>query len=643
MPTYLRHRYFLLAPLPLFALVVLIAMRCTQPAAKTELEWLNHHDTVKYVGIATCTSCHPDKADSFQHTGMGRSFGLATPERSAGNFSNHEPVYDRWLDLYYYPYWRDGKLMVDEFRLSGRDTIHKRTETIRYIIGSGHHTNSHLIEDRGYLYQAPITYYVQQGKWDLPPGYENGNNIRFSRKIDMECMSCHNAMPKVEEGSINKFAAVAEGIDCERCHGPGSLHVARKRAGELVDTRTMADKTIVNPAKLPWERQVDVCQRCHLQGNNVLKPGRSFSDFKPGMRLSDVFEVYMPKTEGGDFFVMAGHAERLQKSRCFIASNPPGSADKGSGMNLTCITCHNPHVSVRRSGEARFSDACRKCHGSGGNAANTLCSAPEKERKAKGDRCTECHMPPSGTEDIPHVTVHDHWIRKPGARSNGEPIITGLYAVNNPTPADASLARAYITWYEKFEAKALYAEKAKALAEQADAGIRIHFAYTLRRFADIVKEAATLKESEVNDAWTAYRIAVALRETGGKDRALAWFERAVKLAPANLDFRAEYARALLLNLQMAEAEQEARAVLKEQVTHVRASETLAALLMAQRKPAEARRIYQQILQREPDHLPSLEAMQQLATAAGDAASAALFQQRIEAIRKRNSSGSSSGG
>jgi Tfp pilus assembly protein PilF len=132
-----------------------------------------------------------------------------------------------------------------------------------------------------------------------------------------------------------------------------------------------------------------------------------------------------------------------------------------------------------------------------------------------------------------------------------------------------------------------------------------------------------------------------LRETGGKDRALSWFERAVKLSPANLDFRAEYARALLLNLQTAEAEQEARAVLKEQATHLRASETLAALLLAQRKPAEARRIYQQILQREPDHLPSLEAMQQLATASGDAASATLFQQRIEAIRKRNSS--SSGG
>jgi hypothetical protein len=628
------HRLFLLAPLPLFALLVLLVMRCQQPESKAAHEWLNHHDTVKYVGIATCTSCHPDKADSFQHTGMGRSFGLATPERSAGNFRNHEPVYDRWLDLYYYPYWRNGKLMVDEFRLKGGDTVHKRTEVIRYIIGSGHHTNSHLIEDRGYLYQAPITYYVQQGKWDLPPGYENGNNIRFSRKIDMECMSCHNAMPGVEEGSVNKFTSIGEGIDCERCHGPGSLHVARKRAGELVDTRTMADKTIVNPAKLPWALQVDVCQRCHLQGNNVLKPGRSFADFRPGMRLSDVFEVYMPKTEGGDFFVMAGHAERLQKSACFIASNPPGSADKGSGMNLTCITCHNPHVSVKRTGETRFSDACRKCHGSGGNAAQKLCSAPEATRKAKGDRCTECHMPPSGTEDIPHVTVHDHWISKPGKGAAGEPTITGLYAVNNPKPDDASLARAYITWYEKFEAKGMYAEKAKALAEKADAGVRIHFAYTLRRFDDIVKEAAALDVKEVADAWTAYRIAVALRETGSKDQSLVWFGRAVERSPASLDFRAEYARALLLNLQFPEAEKELQAVLKEQPTHLRASETLAALFMSQRKPAEARRIYQQILQREPDHLPSLEAMQQLASAAGDMQSAALFQQRMAAVKKR---------
>jgi hypothetical protein len=48
----------------------------------------------------------------------------------------------------------------------------------------------------------------------------------------------------------------------------------------------------VNPGKLPIDLQFDVCQRCHLQGNTVLKEGKSFLDFKPGMRLSDHMTLF---------------------------------------------------------------------------------------------------------------------------------------------------------------------------------------------------------------------------------------------------------------------------------------------------------------------------------------------------------------
>lgn len=54
-----------------------------------------------------------------------------------------------------------------EFRLAKGDTIHKRIESVAYIIGSGQHTNSHLININGYIYQAPITFYTQKnnGTW----------------------------------------------------------------------------------------------------------------------------------------------------------------------------------------------------------------------------------------------------------------------------------------------------------------------------------------------------------------------------------------------------------------------------------------------------------------------------------------------
>ena len=73
-------------------------------------------------------------------------------------------------------------------------------------------------------------------------------------------------------GSENKYSA--SGIDCERCHGPGELHVQRMLNGELVDTSTHIDYSIVNPKKLSLEAQFQICMRCHLQGNTVLSEAK---------------------------------------------------------------------------------------------------------------------------------------------------------------------------------------------------------------------------------------------------------------------------------------------------------------------------------------------------------------------------------
>lgn len=616
------------------ASVVLLQSRCTGSTSTDSTSlFLNHHDSVDYVGMQVCAGCHQDKVDSFLQTGMGRSFGLATASRSAAKFKGQETVYDAWNDLYYYPFLEGDKLRLREFRLKGKDTVFSRTETLHYIIGSGHHTNSHLIERNGYLFQAPLTYYVQEGKWDLPPGYEQGNNIRFSRKIDMECMSCHNAMPAMEEGSQNRFTHIPKGIDCERCHGPGELHVAQKKAGILVDTRKETDYSIVNPAKLPWSLQIDVCQRCHLQGNNVLRPGKKFTDFRPGMRLSDVFEVYMPQHEGGDYFVMAGHAERLQQSACFIKSNQGSALERyDRKLNFTCITCHNPHVSVRQTNTARFNQACMNCHNTA--AAKKGCTEKEAALKKQQHNCVACHMPPSDTRDIPHVTVHDHYIRKPSAMNQGNPVITGLYAVNNKNPDESMRARAYITWYEKFERNNLYAENARALAEKQDAAVQIHYLYATAQFAKLVQQAEGMKPDACTDAWTAYRIAVAQDETGNLLQASGWYARAAALQPAHLDFRAEYAKALLRLKQYADAAEILAKILKEDPQHEHALVAMAMVNLAQNKIAEARSGLLRALALNPDNVQALENLRNMYQQAGDSARAGDMQLRLEALQKR---------
>ncbi|HYC28110.1 MAG TPA: hypothetical protein VEB42_04825, partial [Chitinophagaceae bacterium] len=201
--------------------IVLPAFFCSSPE-KTEAEtefssaWLNVYDTtVHYVGMQKCRACHEAVYQTYIQTGMGQSWDHATKQKSAANYTpGHTLIYDKDLDFYYHPYWKGDSLYVMEFRLEGKDTTHKLIQRIDHIVGSGQHTNSHIFVVNGYAYQAPVTFYTQKGTWDLAPGFEKGTNSRFSRMIQMECMSCHNALPEFVHSSQNKYLNIRQGIDC---------------------------------------------------------------------------------------------------------------------------------------------------------------------------------------------------------------------------------------------------------------------------------------------------------------------------------------------------------------------------------------------------------------------------------------------
>jgi tetratricopeptide (TPR) repeat protein len=538
--------------------------------------WVGHRDSVHYVGINTCRQCHAGIYETFIKTGMGQSFDSASRHKSVARFEPHTVIYDKDADFYYHPFWKNNAFYIKEFRLNKKDTVYSRTEKVNYIIGSGQHTNSHILNANGYLHQMPMTFYAQKGVWDFPPGFENGSNTRFSRKIGLECMSCHNAYPDFVIGSENKYNRVMNGIDCERCHGPGSAHVASKQRGEKVDTSLYTDYTIVNPGKLTVDRQFDVCMRCHLQGDAVLKPGKSFYDFKPGMVLSDFITVFMPKYKGAeDQFIMASHAARLKMSKCFIRSLPKEGAEKSLRPYknaLTCVTCHNPHVSVRVTGTNVFNNACNSCHNS--SKDNGLCTEKEKTRMLSGNNCVSCHMPRSGSTDIPHVTVHDHYIRKPLPKADVKALkqFIGLYAVNDDHPSSATKAQGYVNYYEKFDRKnqALLDSALSNTPSRTQEEIRTGLG-TLIQIYFLRKEYKTIlglvekagkewvmgeglsKQSWNNaDAWTAYRIGESYSAMSRINDAEALYHKACVLAPYNLDFQNKYGT-LLMELNKREA------------------------------------------------------------------------------------------
>ncbi|MEO1262510.1 MAG: tetratricopeptide repeat protein [Bacteroidota bacterium] len=560
--------------------------------------------------MATCRSCHNNVHATFKNTGMGRSFHYATRQKSDAVFGKHALVYDSLNDFYYFPYFSENKndssMYVMEFRLENGDTTHKRIEKIEYIVGSGQHTNSHILDINGYVYQAPVTWYTQEEKWDMAPGFRK-NNSRFGRWLTAECITCHNHFPKQINGSLNKFEDMPTGIECERCHGPGEAHVRNTLAGNLVDTSTNIDYSIVTPSDLSRDLQMDICQRCHLQGVAVTEPGKTFFDFRPGMKLNDIMNVFLPRySDSHEKFIMASQADRMRLSECFKKDE-----------SLTCLTCHHPHHSIEVTPKEKYNNACKNCHGKKTNKDEKLnCSAPLAEREINNNNnCAGCHMPKSGSTDIPHVSITDHFITIPKQQSTtgdqqpkqflGIKILTK----DNPTPLD--MARGYLATYDKYIESPIMLDSAFYYLNisQEKSTIKfpvlIHLLFAQNNFDKIIEELNGQNNKTKFDAWTAYRIGESFLRTGNFKNALNYFSEAVDRLPLHLDFLEKKGIALLALKRIKEAKVVFEKTLKENPKRPVALCHLGYAHVLTNNLPMAQKLYDQAIALDPDYAQAL--------------------------------------
>ena len=546
-----------------FYIFLIFFISCKKPTNISP--YLNVYNDIEYVGINTCKQCHMDIYNTFIKNGMGKSFNVAQKEFSSSEFKH--PIFDSILGFHYFPEWIDNELFLNEYQLKFNDTVFSLKTKIDYIVGSGNHTNSHIINSNGYLYQAPFTFYTQDSILDFPPGFEHGNNSRYDRKIGLECMSCHNAFPHFNLGSENKFEKIPTGIDCERCHGPGSLHVANIQSGQLVDTSKFFDYSIVNPINLSIELQNELCSRCHVQGNSVLKYEKSFFDFKPGMYLNEVMDVYLPRyTNSEDDFIMASHLDRMKQSKCFTSSNG----------NMSCIGCHNPHISAKKTTTNQYNNTCYSCHNS------ESCSEESAIRFKIEDNCISCHMKESKTIDIPHVTITDHKIRINNKINyeKKEKEFLGLECINNDSPSNYSIVNAYLQEFDSFNSKTEYLDSAYVYLSKMDLEIKenffsyIFFNFLSNSFKNIIDEVqrkgidnvlSMFSKKQYNnfDALTCYRIGQSFYRVEDYNNALYFFNQSVSLAPYHLDFVEKHAINLIKLNNLEEAKKQFQFIINE--------------------------------------------------------------------------------
>ncbi|MGY3438869.1 MULTISPECIES: cytochrome c3 family protein [unclassified Marinovum] len=403
-----------------------------------------------YVPDAVCGTCHADKAESFAEVGMGKSFYRPSPNTVIEDFTLppfvHAPSGRTYRiemrgEHYWFRRWRRSPEGAEV------DVFERR---IDWIMGSGHHSRVYLYQTlNGTLFQLPLAWYAQEGKWAMAPGYEFADHLGIQRQVPQRCMGCHNGLPDVPEGSDlaghpNFFPTdLPEGIGCQRCHGPGARHVATAFGGAAEPEAIRAE--IVNPAKLPPDQTYAICYGCHLQPsvavNSDVRFGRGQYSFRPGQALTD-FLVHLDIEDGNqtksERFDINHHPYRLEQSQCFIES-------EGA---LGCLSCHDPHVKRKpQERAAHYRAACLTCHDTD-TAGQVVAFTPGLTHPeiAETDDCTACHMPPRRTQDVIEVWMTDHNISRAPAEGLLRPIpkiIPDVRAVRlhapGTIPADESL------------------------------------------------------------------------------------------------------------------------------------------------------------------------------------------------------------
>ncbi len=369
-------------------------------AADDTLRFLNVSGDVAYVGDAACVSCHEELYQRYQTHGMAQSFAPVTPDNVPGGFAEAER-YHAETDFYYRLIEEEGRFYQEEYRLgpSGEKT-HRLVRQMQYATGSGKAGYTYFTEQNGRYYQLPLSWYVHPSTWDFNPGYAE-NNQRFSRVLNNRCAFCHNSYPEPVAFSRRKYRSILRPIGCERCHGPGQRHVEERLADpEMAGT---IDYSIVNPAHLPLDRQLDVCQQCHLNGTvALLREGRESFDFRPAEALAShvsLFNVVEPET---GLIGVVSHADRMQQSACFRET-------RSQNRPLNCLTCHDPHEGFRDKGPAYFNATCQACHAP--EALQARLAATAQASHTAGADCSSCHMPKVGADVDPHTSFTDHWIR----------------------------------------------------------------------------------------------------------------------------------------------------------------------------------------------------------------------------------------
>ncbi len=273
--------------------------------------------SAEYTGSRICGGCHADISATFKDT--GHAWGLSPVENGL------RPNYP-FTQVFVPP---DGYTWDD----------------ISYVVG-GYNWKARFVDQQGYLIThapdaAGDVEYLNQYNFANPYASQRASWVGYhagEAELAFDCGTCHTTgySPKGNQDDQPGFIGTwsEPGIQCEACHGPGSLHAKNPEGFQM-----------------RVDRDAEACGECHTRGT--------------------VEEV---DAEAG-FIQHHEQYEELFQSK---------------HIALDCVLCHDPHtgvVQLRQRDQQTTRTQCEDCH-----FQEARFQKNERHAEINFD-CVECHMP----------------------------------------------------------------------------------------------------------------------------------------------------------------------------------------------------------------------------------------------------------